>query len=516
MGSDGIHMVVAIAFNKYKQHTVEYIKPTLQSMKWYSVEMEQRKVSETAATFTVKVNNEKAWVLDTEPLEFSQVKLYMSDPWYRSLEGLALVKNLVIDGEPINVLQLTGGEGYVGSSAPHEVVASSQESTVTCGNGQIIDLRDEFDDEYHWFSPGYNNNEEYPENTECKVTFRIPPRQNFEIRDIENFDVYGDYANGCENGDYVQFTVNGKKSKKFCGEGSDLSAAWCWEDWCWPYTFEVLGNPNEDLLVEAVFKTGTKHRGWNYGFEIVVSPGFPWESEKPEQNMDDIPMLPMLAGERYVGSIATEPNIGQHDVVIASEPVRSVCDDMCMSYVPYGPQLNVPVSKITQGGWTQCHSRRYDQSLSKWQFNQIRDHDCPSDYIMVGCRRTNSDTMSLLAWTLRGNFFESTGNTCSKHEQSGPEYEGTQWYMYTKEESSGHSCGAFGFAEAPHGTENYLPILDCVDQHPEHQTSPHDQRKSLSWVLDGTFGGSAGGFRCGEDLQLLGSPDWELVIFQSR
>merc|ERR1719450_1472139 len=299
--SDVIHMVVAMAFNKYKQHTVEYIKPTLQSMKWYSVEMEQRKVSETAATFTVKVNNEKAWVLDTEPLQFSQVKLYMSDPWYKSLEGLALVKNLVIDGEPINVLQFTGGERYVGSSAaetnivPHEVGASSQESTVTCGNGQIIDLRDEFDDEYHWFSPGYNNNEEYPENTECKATFRIPPRQNFEIKDISNFDVYGDYANGCENGDYVQFTVNGKKSKKFCGEGSELSNAWCWEDWCWPYTFEVLGNPNEDLLVEAVFKTGKKHRGWNYGFEIVLSPGSPWDSEKPEPNLDDIPMLPMLA-----------------------------------------------------------------------------------------------------------------------------------------------------------------------------------------------------------------------------
>ena len=67
---------------------------------------------------------------------------------------------------------MISGEGYLGSSAaetnivPHEVVASSQESTVTCGNGQIIDLRDEFDDEYHWFSPGYNNNEEYPENTE--------------------------------------------------------------------------------------------------------------------------------------------------------------------------------------------------------------------------------------------------------------------------------------------------------------------------------------------------------------
>ena len=87
--------------------------------------MEQRKVSETAATFTVKVNNEKAWVLDTEPLQFSQVKLYMSDPWYRSLEGLALVKNLVIDGEPINVLQLTGGKANKKLSVGHSFFYTS-------------------------------------------------------------------------------------------------------------------------------------------------------------------------------------------------------------------------------------------------------------------------------------------------------------------------------------------------------------------------------------------------------
>ena len=46
---------------------------------------------------------------------------------------------------------MISGEGYVGSSAaetnivPHEVVASSQESTVTCGNGQIIDLESRTD-----------------------------------------------------------------------------------------------------------------------------------------------------------------------------------------------------------------------------------------------------------------------------------------------------------------------------------------------------------------------------------
>merc|ERR1719369_536961 len=70
--------------------------------------------------------------------------------------------------------------------------------------------------------------DDYPEDTECKVTFRVPAQHNWEITSIYDFDVNGDYANGCEGGDYVQFTVNGKKSKKLCGEGWELSDEWCW------------------------------------------------------------------------------------------------------------------------------------------------------------------------------------------------------------------------------------------------------------------------------------------------
>ena len=123
----------------------------------------------------------------------------------------------------------------------------------------------------------------------------LPPQHNWNIDSIYDFDVYGDYENGCEGGDYVQFTVNGKMSKKFCGEGWKLSDAWCWEDWCWPGTFEVVGNPHEPLLVEAVFKTGKRSGKCTYsGFEIFISAGHPWDSEEPEVNLDGIPMLPML------------------------------------------------------------------------------------------------------------------------------------------------------------------------------------------------------------------------------
>merc|ERR1712212_538547 len=173
-------------------------------------------------------------------------------------------------------------------------LVDSKELEVTCGDGQIIDLP--LDEDFIWHSPGWQEGDEYPENIECKVTFRVAKKHNWNIDSIYDFDVYGDYAKGCEGGDFVQFTINGKKSKKFCGEGTELSDAWCWEDWCWPNTFEVLGNPHEDLLVEAVFKTGTRKpgRGNFSGFEILLSSGYPWDSDEPEANLDGIPMLPML------------------------------------------------------------------------------------------------------------------------------------------------------------------------------------------------------------------------------
>ena len=125
------------------------------------------------------------------------------------------------------------------------------------------------------------------------MTFRVPPRQNWEIASIYDFDVNGDYSKGCEGGDYVQFIVNGKKAKKFCGMGTELSDEWCWEDWCWPNTFEAIGSPDKPTIVEAVFKTG-ESKGWRSGFEILVGSGIPWDSDEPEVNEDGIPMLPML------------------------------------------------------------------------------------------------------------------------------------------------------------------------------------------------------------------------------
>ena len=134
----------------------------------------------------------------------------------------------------------------------------------------------------------------------CKLVFKLPPKQNFEIDSIYEFMVWGDYSKGCENGDYVQFTINGKKSKKFCGKGTKLSDKWCWEDYCWPNTFEVVGSLTEPMVVEAVFKagpdqkTGREKRRW-YGFEIEISADRPWRKDEPPFRGDnEQPPMPMI------------------------------------------------------------------------------------------------------------------------------------------------------------------------------------------------------------------------------
>ena len=128
----------------------------------------------------------------------------------------------------------------------------------------------------------------------CKVTFIVPPRHNWEIVSIYKFDLLGDYSKGCEGGDYVQFTVNGKKAEKFCGEGTELSDDWCWEDYCFPNTFEVVGSPDKPSIIEADFKTSDTSQGYRSGFEIIVAPGIKWATHEPEVNQDGIPLLPML------------------------------------------------------------------------------------------------------------------------------------------------------------------------------------------------------------------------------
>merc|ERR1712154_184890 len=179
------------------------------------------------------------------------------------------------------VICLSLASGYGGFADSETSVPEIQDyQEVICGNGTVIDLMEV--EEFYWLSPERTDGGwGYPPNTECKLTFKIPARHNFRIHDIYDFDVKGDYEKKWAGGDYVQFTINGKKSAKLCGDGHDLYP-WCWEDWCWPNRFMYQGFPDQDMTIEAVFKSGADDvtdENQGYYFSIVLGADLDeWES----------------------------------------------------------------------------------------------------------------------------------------------------------------------------------------------------------------------------------------------
>ena len=64
-----------------------------------------------------------------------------------------------------------------------------------------------------------------------------------------------------------------------------------------------------------------------------------------------------------------------------------------LTYLPVGPQTDVPVDTVTDGGWTECYRDIYASPLDP----DIVLSDCPGTLLMLSCRQTGSDTLTLLA-----------------------------------------------------------------------------------------------------------------------
>ena len=63
------------------------------------------------------------------------------------------------------------------------------------------------------------------------------------------------------------------------------------------------------------------------------------------------------------------------------------------SFLPVGPQTNVPVDTVTGGGWTECYRDIYNINMDA----DTVLASCPGDLLMLSCRPTGSDTLTLLA-----------------------------------------------------------------------------------------------------------------------
>ena len=74
------------------------------------------------------------------------------------------------------------------------------------------------------------------------------------------------------------------------------------------------------------------------------------------------------------------------------------------TYLPDGPQVDVPVTTLTAGGWTQCHKELYSNKLNNAQVQEIQEV-CSGDRIFIGCKRVGADRLTVAAWGRKTTVF---------------------------------------------------------------------------------------------------------------
>jgi len=86
---------------------------------------------------------------------------------------------------------------------------------------------------------------------------------------------------------------------------------------------------------------------------------------------------------------------------------------------PSGPQVNVSVTDITSGGWTECYAGTMAAHVTGSQLKTA----CAGDYVMMGGRQTGASTFLALASAAFDDvFFATTGNNLHLAN-------GTNWYF---------------------------------------------------------------------------------------
>jgi len=164
------------------------------------------------------------------------------------------------------------------------------------------------------------------------------------------------------------------------------------------------------------------------------------------------------------------------------------------SYLPIGPQKDVPTDVVTGGGWFECFRNTYDIPLDA---ESVLER-CTGDLLMLSCRPTGSSTLTLLAQAPREDVTFDTGeNSDVTHIANG-----TGWYFNISapgENDEGEN--AWGFVRAGDSVEKNNCDTDS--------TGADDER--LCWHLQ--IG--EGGYRCGATEDLNGSTGFERVVYSN-
>ena len=173
------------------------------------------------------------------------------------------------------------------------------------------------------------------------------------------------------------------------------------------------------------------------------------------------------------------------------------------TYLPDGPQMNVPKDTLTSGGWTQCHTELYSNALDDDQVDVIQEK-CSAAKTFMACKEVGSDILTLAAWANTATVFAVTENNafCGASCQSQVEA-GSRWYR---------TPAAWGFAAA----DNSLFLFSADITTPGQGGTGGTRLSHFVSNPSNPFGG----YRCGETRNLWGSSDggddWERVFFHAN
>lgn len=161
-----------------------------------------------------------------------------------------------------------------------------------------------------------------------------------------------------------------------------------------------------------------------------------------------------------------------------------ICPAQAGGYWPSGPQTDVPVSTVLNGGWSVCYTADIGTPFGTDAASTLAN--CTGSGIIVAGHRKGSDSYAVLAAAPKASALTDTGaNTSNTHLVNG-----SQWYN--------SDLWAFGFA----GPDDQVTLSSC------------DIGEGSDRLCVHTFS-AVGGFRVGENMNLNSDTEWEIVVLSS-
>lgn len=179
------------------------------------------------------------------------------------------------------------------------------------------------------------------------------------------------------------------------------------------------------------------------------------------------------------------------------------CAGMCQNgtcvsnlYAPSGIQTNVPVASLT--GWTLCYQDTYASTGTA--VSSILNQ-CSRAKLLVACRQTGSNTISLLAWAGRSDVtFQVPGGSCVVDAANQTHVaNGVAWYF--------NSSWSWGFAPP----NEMIYRCSCDYNSTPNGELPDPQLRMCWHTSNGNIGS---GYRCGSN-DLNNNANYERLIYQA-